>query len=123
MIYLTLEELAQLADDVIDGQVKVRDYGLLNAAVARPQTTVFGEDAYPTLADKAAALLHSVVRNHALIDGNTRLGFAAAVLFCAINGHYPRFDDDDAYDMVISVATGEFDVPDIAAKFRTAGVP
>jgi death-on-curing protein len=123
MIYLTLEELTQLADAVVDGEVKVRDPGLLGAAVARPQTTVFGEDAYPTLSDKAAALLHSIVRNHALVDGNKRLAFAAVVLFCALNGHYPRFGDDDAYDMVIKAATGEFDVPDIAAVFRMVGVP
>ncbi|GAA1793855.1 type II toxin-antitoxin system death-on-curing family toxin [Planosporangium flavigriseum] len=123
MIFLTLEELTELAHAVVDGEVKIRDPGLLGAAVARPQTTVFGEDAYPTLADKAAALLHSIVRNHALIDGNKRLAFAAAILFCALNGHYPRFGDDEAYDMVIRAATGEFDVADVAASFRKVGVP
>jgi len=121
--YPTLEELLGLADAVIDGGVKVRDHGLLQAALARPQTSVFGEDAYPALSDKAAALLHSVARNHALLDGNKRLALAAALLLCGMNGFYPRMSNDIAYRVTVDAATDAADVADIAAVFRAAGVP
>jgi death-on-curing protein len=121
--YPTLEELLQLAEAVVDGEVKVRDHGLLQAALARPQTTVFGADAYPALSDKAGALLHSIARNHALIDGNKRLALAAALLLCGMNGFYPRMSNDAAYDITVAAATGVAEVPDIAAVFRGAGVP
>ena len=88
--YLTLDDVLEVADGIIDGVV-VRDMGLLASAVARPQTTVFGEDAYPTLSDKAAALMHSLARNHALVDGNKRLAWAAARVFCLLNGHDVQF--------------------------------
>jgi death-on-curing protein len=124
-LYLSLDDLLQLARDVIGDDVKVRDAGLLGAAAARPETSVFGEDAYPTLAEKAAALLHSIARNHGLIDGNKRLALAAAAVFCGLNGHYPypALSNDDAYAMTMGAATGELDVPELAAVFRTAGVP
>ena len=70
MIYLTLPELLYVAERAI-GDVQVRDVGLLEAALARPQATAFGKDAYPELAEKAAAVMHSLARNHALIDGNS----------------------------------------------------
>ena len=76
MIYLDVDNLIELAGQVIDGEVKVRDYGLLASAAARPETTVFGQDAYPDIASKAAALLHSICTKHALIDGNKRLVWA-----------------------------------------------
>jgi death-on-curing protein len=66
--------------------VNVRDVGLLAAAAAHPRVTVFGDDAYPTFEDKAAALLHSLVRNHALIEGNKRLAWSATRIFCLLNG-------------------------------------
>ena len=93
-----------------------RDMGLLASAVARPQTTVFGEDAYPTLSDKAAALMHSLARNHALVDGNKRLAWAAARVFCLLNGHDVQFASvDDAEAMVLAVAAGDLDVPALAS--------
>ena len=125
ILYLSLDDLLQVAQDVLDGQVKERDAGLLGAAAARPAASVGGADAYPTLADKAAALLHSVARNHALIDGNKRLALSAAVVFCGINGYdlYPTLSNEEAYDMTMGAATGDSDVPDIAAVLRRAGVP
>ena len=87
MIYLTLAELLYVAERTLGHDYAVRDYGLLEAAVARPQATVFGQDAYPDLDAKAAALLHSVARNHALIDGNKRLGLRNARLRTHENGN------------------------------------
>lgn len=104
--YLTLDSLLQVADVAIDGEVAVRDFGLLESAVARPRTTVYGADAYPTLPDKAAALLESLVRNHALVDGNKRLGWLATEVFCWLNGWALVADDDAKFDLVMDVASG-----------------
>jgi death-on-curing protein len=124
-LYLSLDELLQLAREIVGEDVKVRDVGLLGAAAARPETSVFGEDAYPRLAEKAAALLHSIARNHALVDGNKRLALAAAAVFCGINGYYPfpALSNDEAYAVTMGAATGELDASDIALVLRRAGVP
>ena len=124
-LYLSVDDLLQIADGVIDGGAKVRDAGLLGAAAARPQTSILGEDAYPTLAEKAAALLHSIARNHSLLDGNKRLALAAATVFCGINGHYPHpaLTNAEAFDVTMGAAVGVLDVADIAAVLRLAGVP
>jgi death on curing protein len=89
--------------------VLVRDTGLLQSALARPQTSAFGEDAYPSVHAKAAALLHSIARNHALVDGNKRLGLAAVIAFYGLNGFRLTLTDDEAYDLVIAVAAGNLD--------------
>ncbi|HEY5822361.1 MAG TPA: type II toxin-antitoxin system death-on-curing family toxin [Propionibacteriaceae bacterium] len=115
MIFLTLAEVLVVAGRTLDAEVQVRDAGLLESAVARPQTTVFGEDAYPTLHAKAAALLHSLARNHALVDGNKRLALAATLTFLGVNGLQLTMSNDEAYDFVIAVATGALgDVGDLA---------
>ncbi|MDQ3762275.1 MAG: Fic family protein [Actinomycetota bacterium] len=113
--HLTLEDLLEVADAVVD-RLEVRDMGLLASAAARPQVTVFGNDAYPTFADKAAALMHSLARNHALVDGNKRLAWAATRVFCLMNGRDLAFMVDEAEVLVLSVAAGRVDVPDLAAK-------
>lgn len=115
--YLDLEDLLGLVRAL--GTGPVRDPGLLDAACARPRSTVFGEDAYPTLAEKAAALLHSVVRGHALVDGNKRLGWLATAVFLDLNGHPPDLSDDEAFELVVSVAEGTLDVDDIAGRLST----
>jgi len=92
--FLSVEDLLEIAHGVL-GVVEVRDMGLLASAAGRPQTTVFGEDAYPTLADKYAALMHSVARNHALVDGNKRLAWSATRVFCLLNGRDIAFSVDD----------------------------
>ncbi|MGH3933056.1 MAG: type II toxin-antitoxin system death-on-curing family toxin [Pseudonocardiaceae bacterium] len=121
MIYLTLPELLHVAERTLGGEVAVRDYGLLESALARPRTTVFGTDAYSTIEDKAAALLHSVARNHPLVDGNKRLALAAMIAFLGVNGRKLTFSNDQAYDLVISVATGEMDdIVTIADHLRNA---
>ncbi len=111
--FLSVEDLLEIASGVI-GDVKVRDVGLLAAAAARPLVTVFGEDAYPTFEDKAAALVHSLVRNHALVDGNKRLAWSATRIFCLLNGRDLTYSVDDAEELVLSAATGKLDVPQIA---------
>ena len=112
--YLSVEDLLEIAAGVID-HVVVRDAGLLAAAAGRPQVTVFGDDAYSTFEDKAAALLHSLVRNHALVDGNKRLAWSAARVFCLLNGRELTYTVDEAEDLMLSAASGQLDVPEIAA--------
>lgn len=102
------------------GAGPVTDVGLLEAACARPRTTVMGADAYPTLIDKAAALLHSVVRNHALVDGNKRLGWLATVVFLDLNGGALEMADDAAFGLVMQVADGTCDLTDIVAALQSA---
>jgi death-on-curing protein len=114
--YLDLEDLLQLTDDL--GAGPVRDVGLLESAAARPRTSLFGEDAYPTLPLKAAALLHSICLNHALVDGNKRLAWLAAATFLDINGGAITVTQDEAFDLVMTVAEGGLDMPEIAERLR-----
>lgn len=117
--YLDLDDLLEVARRAVGEDVKVGEYGLLESALARPRASVFGEDAYPDLHLKAAALMHSLVRNHALIDGNKRLAWTACLTFLAVNGHWINAPEDDRFDFVIRVATGaEPDVHDIARQLR-----
>jgi death on curing protein len=106
--YLTVEDVIVLAETVLQQAPVIRDPGLLAAAAARPSAVVFGQTAYPTLFGKAAALLFSICQNHALLDGNKRLAWAAAVTFLALNGvAVPDVDVDAAEDFMLSVAKGE----------------
>ncbi len=104
--HLTTEQALRIARTAVGGPVEVRDIGLLDAAVHRPRATVLGQDAYPDVLSKAAALMHSLARNHALVDGNKRLAWLATYVFCAKNGVELDPADDDAYDLVIAVASG-----------------
>jgi death-on-curing protein len=114
--YLSLDDLLAAALASLGRTPEVRDYGLLESALARPQTTVFGADAYPGIHEKAAALLHSLVRNHALVDGNKRLGWVAVRLFYVLNDLELRADHDDAFAFVMGVAAGEItEVDEMAA--------
>jgi death-on-curing protein len=123
VIFLTLPELLHVAERTL-GDYAVRDYGLLEAALARPQATAFGKDAYPDLDAKAAALLHSIARNHALVDGNKRLALAALIAFYGLNGRRLTLTNEGAYDLVMSVASGQLDtVDDIAAVLQRATEP
>jgi death-on-curing protein len=115
--YLGVEDLLEIAAGIID-EVAVRDAGLLAAAAGRPQVTVFGDDAYPTFEDKAAALLHSLVRNHALVDGNKRLAWAATRVFCLLNGRALAYTVDDAEALMLTAAAGGLEVPEIATWLR-----
>jgi death-on-curing protein len=124
VIYLTLPELLHVAERILGGDLPVRDIGLLDSAVARPQATAFGADAYPDLDAKVAALLHSVARNRALVDGNKRLALAAAIAFYGVNGRRLTLTNDEAYELIMKVAAGELDaVAEIAAVLATATEP
>jgi death-on-curing protein len=124
VIYLTLPELLHVAERVLDGEPSIRDVGLLESAVARPQATAFGTDAYPDLDTKAAALVHSVARNHALVDGNKRLALGAAIAFYGLNGRRLTLTNDEAFELIMRIASGELDsVEDITAVLATATQP
>lgn len=112
--YLSVEDLLEIAAGVI-GDVVVRDVGLLASAVARPRTTLMGREAYETFAEKAASLLHSLARNHALVDGNKRLAWAATRAFCLLNDRDLKLAVDEAEAMVVGAATGSLDVEALAA--------
>lgn len=104
--YLTLDDVLAAAKAHLGRPAEIGDYGLLESAVARPQASVFGEDAYPTLHEKAAALLQSLATNHALIDGNKRTAFVATALFYELNGRRIRASaEDELFDLMIDVAT------------------
>ena len=115
--YLTIDDLLEVARRVVDGEVLVRDAGLLASAVARPQSSVFGQDAYPGVWEKAAALMESLGRNHALVDGNKRLAWNATWFFLGINGHPlgEPLDEDAAEQFVLDVVTGKLELPQIAS--------
>ncbi|MBO9569892.1 MAG: type II toxin-antitoxin system death-on-curing family toxin [Cellulomonas iranensis] len=108
MIYLTADELLAVARRVV-GDLVVRDVGLVESAAARPRTQVGGSDAYPNLLSKAAALLHSLTRNHALLDGNKRLALAGTIVFLGVNGTRLTATNDEAYELIMDVAAGRVD--------------
>lgn len=103
--FLSVEDLLALVEDLCVGPV--RDLGLLDSAAHRPTTVIFGRPAYASVDEQAAALLDSVVRNHALVDGNKRLGWLAVVVFYGLNDIDLDAPDDEAFDLVMSIASGE----------------
>jgi death-on-curing protein len=114
---LDLDDVLRLAERLLGSPVPIRDVGLLGSAVARPRTTVGGADAYPDVWTKAAALLQSIVSNHALIDGNKRLGWLATAVFLELNGiDITTAANDAVYDLVIDVASRSSSIDDLAAR-------
>lgn len=107
--YLTLDSLLRIARDAAGEEPRIRDYGLLVSALARPQATVYGKDAYPSLHEKAAALLHSLVCTRGLVDGNKRLAWLGTVTFLWLNGYEVVATDDRMFDLVVSIADGRLD--------------
>lgn len=114
-VFLSLEDLLERV--AATGGV-VRDVGLLESAAARPQASVFGQDAYPTLAEKAAALLHSLAQNQALLDGNKRLALGSALLMLRLNGARSQTSSDELFDLMMDMANGLSDVSKIAERLR-----
>ena len=115
--YLELDDLIDLARTLLGDPPPIRDIGLLGSAAARPQTTAFGQDAYPDVITKAGALLQSIVNNHALVDGNKRLGWLAAAVFLELNGvKASSAATNDVYDLVIWVASYNPDLDEIVAR-------
>lgn len=117
--FLDLEDLLDIAREAVGNNVVVGDYGLLESALARPRASVFGQDAYRDLHLKAAALLQSLARNRALVDGNKRLAWTACRTFLAINAHWVSAPEDERFDFVIGVATSATGLDEIAERLRS----
>jgi death-on-curing protein len=117
VIYLSYPDLLYIGQRALGVDPPVRDQGLLESALARPRASAFGADAYPSLNEKAAALTHSLARNHGLIDGNKRLSLAALIAFLGVNGRRLTWSNDEAYEFIMDVASGRLDdVPAIAKR-------
>lgn len=117
--YLDLDDVLVLATALFGDPPPIRDLGLLGAAVARPSACAFGDDAYPDVWSKAAALLHSIVNNHTLVDGNKRLGWIAGAVFLDVNGIDPTtVTNDDVFDLVMRVASDPVDLNEVAQALR-----
>ncbi|MER5627961.1 type II toxin-antitoxin system death-on-curing family toxin [Streptosporangium sp. NPDC002544] len=123
-LFITLEQGLRIARRAVGAPIQVRDLGLLEAALFRPRTSVFGQDAYPDLFTKAAALFHSIISSHPFVDGNKRAAWLTMYVFCAKNGAMIEpADEDEAYDFVIAVASGKLtEVDEIADVLRSFAV-
>jgi death-on-curing protein len=111
--YLTVAEVLEINAELMGGRPALRDRGLLESAVARPQASAFGADAYPDLASKAAALLHSLVLNHPFVDGNKRTAVLSTVVFLDLNGYVVRWDQQEALDFVLRLAAHKIELEDV----------
>ena len=119
--FLELDDAVEMIRTL--GVGPVRDIGLLDAAMHRPRFSAFGEDAYPTIPLKVAALLHSLTNNHALVDGNKRLAWLATVVFCDLNGLETDLNDEEAFQLVWDIASTELDLTEIADRLHlVAGI-
>ena len=113
--YLTLEDLIEIGQRLIPN-FRVSDMGLLESAAQRPRMSVFGDDAYVDFPEKVASLIHSIARNHSLVDGNKRLAWSAGRIFCILNGKDLLLKVDDAEQLILEIARGEIDVRAISAR-------
>ncbi|MBN1657729.1 MAG: type II toxin-antitoxin system death-on-curing family toxin [Anaerolineae bacterium] len=118
MRYLTVEEVLEINAEVMGGSHVLRERRLLESAVARPQASAFGADAYPDLVTKAAALLHSLVLNHPFIDGNKRTAVLATLVFLDLNGYVIRWDQREALDFMLRLAQHRVEMDDVIAFLR-----
>jgi len=116
--YLDLEDLLAMVRAL--GIGPVRDLGLLYSAVARPRASAFGEDAYPTIEPKAAALVHSLARTHPLVDGNKRLSWLAVVVFLDLNGCEVTLSDEEAFQLVMDVACANIELDEIVDRLQVS---
>ena len=121
--YLTADDLVDINAAVLGGAAAVRDAGLVSSSATRPATVTFGVEAYPTLEEKAAALFHSVLSNHAFVDGNKRTAWVAARVMPALHGRRPALTEDEAFDLVVRVASAcsQVEVEQIAAALKVTG--
>lgn len=121
--YLNIVELILINEELIGGRSQLRDVDLLESATLRPMTSAFGEDAYITIHDKAAALLHSLARNHAFVDGNKRTAVLATVLFLELNGYRVTWQPEEALTFMLQIAQGQTEWTTIADWLRTNSAP
>jgi death on curing protein len=121
--YLTISELVYINGKVVNnpkilaGTQEIRDMTLLDAAAARPAMSAFGEDAYPTLREKVAALFHSLTRNHPFTDGNKRTATIAAIFMFQVNGQRVVWNQEQALPIIVAVAEGRQDPDSLAEWF------
>lgn len=116
-IFLTLEQVLIIHHDQIDrygGSPGIRDLSQLESAIFRPQTSLSDTDPYPLIVDKAAALFHSLIRNHPFIDGNKRTAVASVMIFFKLNGHNLVVEPNQLVEAVIKIETQKWDTPTIA---------
>ncbi|MFH1536685.1 MAG: type II toxin-antitoxin system death-on-curing family toxin [Patescibacteria group bacterium] len=121
MIYLSLEQIQKIHEKIIDksgGSHGIRDDDLLKSSLFRMQTTFDGQDLYPDIFTKAASLLHSIINNHAFVDGNKRTGFVSAITFLELNGYNTKFPKEKTEKFVISVASEKIELNTIANFLR-----
>ena len=121
-IYLSISEVLDINKGFV-GPDQLRDFGLLDAAVMRPQSSAFGADAFPSLHDKAAALLHGLARSHPFVDGNKRTSWSATAMFYLVNGHSLPARSHDVVSLMLDAAEGRCSVEDIAATLKDWAQP
>lgn len=118
--YLHADELVFINGKVLNnekilrGELKIRDRERLEAAVARPASSAFGQDAYPSLQEKVSAMMHSVARNHPFTDGNKRTAIMATIYMLNVNGYDVTWDAHDALEIILNLTEGKIDMPDFA---------
>ncbi len=121
ILYVSIGQVLALHEALardFGGSSALRDRGLLESAVARPAMTFGGEDLYADVAAKAAALMHSLVLNHPFVDGNKRIGCAAAEFFVERNAFLLTAADQELIDMTLAVAEGKVEIEALAIWFR-----
>lgn len=123
MRYLNVVELIIINEEIIGTESQLRDVDLLESAVLRPMSSAFGQDAYPTIIDKAAALFHSLSRNHAFVDGNKRTSTVAMILFLRLNGYRVTWEPEDALTFILEAATGQHDLASITGWLNLNAQP
>ena len=119
MRYLTVEEVLEINAEVMGGEHALREQGLLESAIARPQARDFGTDAYPDVASKAAALLHSLILYHAFVDGNKRTAVLSTLVFLDLNGYTIRWEQNEALHFVLDLTTHQIDIEDAVTFLRS----
>lgn len=119
--YLRADELVYINgkllknEKILRGELQIRDRERLEAAVARPASSAFGEDAYKSLQEKVSAMMHSVARNHPFTDGNKRTATIATIFMLNVNGYDVDWDASEALEVILNIAEGKIDMPDFAA--------
>jgi death-on-curing protein len=121
--FVRVADLLALAEATLGHPPEVRDLGLLDSAVARPRAAFAGVEAYPSLHLKAAALLESLARNHAFVDGDKRAAFAALLFFYDLNDMRLTLTRDEAFDLVLGVVVHELDIEKAAALLAERTAP
>lgn len=125
MIYLSVEEVIQIHDDLVSvygGLHGIRDMGLLISAIEMPKASMFGEDLHKSIFDKAAAYLFHIVCNHAFLDGNKRSGTASTLIFLTQNGHIMKYNMEDFEEMVCKVAKNKYSKQEISDFLQQASI-